>query len=56
MLATSKQLQRMKVGQSMNLIGATYDQKQALYKAAFRADVKISIRKTPDGTKLWRVK
>lgn len=55
-MKTTEQLKRMKVGDSLPLIGATYEHKQSLYKAAYRADIKITIRKTPSGTTLWRVK
>jgi hypothetical protein len=56
MLTTAHQLKRLKVGASMTLTGATYHQRNALYQVAYRAGIKISIRHTPGGVTLWRIK
>ena len=56
MLTTTQRLKRLKVGQHFDLNGVSYDDKQALYKTAYRLDIKITIRQTPHGVTLWRVK
>ena len=48
-------LKALKVDASLDLKNASYDHKQLLYRAAYRLGITISIRRTPDGTKLWRL-
>ena len=55
MLTPSQQLQRLKVGKSLTLNGATGKVKKQFYNAATSLDIKISIRHTPNGATLWRI-
>ena len=55
MYTTSKQLKGLKVKQSMNLTGTSYRQRNALYQVAYRLGITITIRRTPEGVKLWRL-
>ena len=50
----AERLSRLQVGKPLTLTDSPRTQK-AWYRAAVRLGVKISIRTTPEGTRLWRV-
>ena len=51
----TERLQRLPVGKPLTLTDNSRTQK-AWYRAAARLGIKVTIRTTPEGTRLWRVK